>query len=955
MSPKKPINARAKKAAKRISSSPAVKTGSYKKKLKAWLKKRPLTNTLIFLAIIGILLGCLIGVGVLAYFSQDLPDPDRIMERKVIQSTKIYDRTGEILLYDIHGEEQRTLMSLEDIPEQVKQATIALEDKNFYEHKGISLAGIVRSAWKNVTTGSRVGGSTITQQFIKNAILTTEKSYSRKIKEVILSYQIERKFTKDQILQLYLNEIPYGSTAYGIEAASQLYLKKSVKDVTLAEACALASLPRAPSAYSPWTQPERLKVRQEYCLDLMAEQSYITEDEAEEAKAIELNFVDRQENILAPHFVMYVRELLEEKYSAKLVEEGGLKVITTLDMDKQKVAEEAVVNGVARNESRYNATNAALVSVDTKTGEILAMVGSRDYFDLEHDGNVNVTTRLRQPGSSFKPVVYATAFAKGYTPQTMLFDLVTTFPTETAPYIPHNYDLGARGPVSMKMALAGSLNIPAVKTLYLAGLETVLDQAEKLGYTTFGERDRFGLSLVLGGGEVTLLEHVSAFATFAREGLRYPTTPILRIEDSDGGLVEEHKVEEERALDEQAARQINDILSDNGARAYVFGGSNDLIISGRPIAAKTGTTNDYRDAWTLGYTPSIAAGVWAGNNDNSEMARGAAGAVVAAPIWNEYMTRVLEGQPVEDFQKPEPAGANKAVLSGQIDILVPRKVDKVTGQAIPEDCSSYPSEFIEERELKETHTILHFVNKDDPLGPAPATQDDPMYGSWEAAVEQWAFGQGYLTEEYEYADCHLRDPDKMPNITILNPSSVEDVTSETFTIQVKASGSRAVKQVEYYIDNVLIGTVTDSPYSLKYTTSLQNGIHKLQAKVIDAVDNHQTADVDFNLQIKKVSTSISLTSPSSGQSLSASSFPVSLSALATDSEGVTQVRFFYYNLDSPSAAPNAVTTITDITGETVSTTWATAPAAGDYGLYADMRTGMGSIVRSDTVNISITN
>lgn len=923
-------------------------------KIFKWWRGHRWLRILVLGGVICFLLGCIALIGAFAYFSRDLPNPDRIMERKVVESTKIYDRTGETLLYDIHGQEQRTIINLEEIPEYVKQTTIVLEDKDFYRHKGFSLTDILRAGWVNITRGGKVqGGSTITQQFIKNSILTSEKKYTRKIKEIILAYQLERKFNKDQILKLYLNEIPYGSTAYGIEAAANIYFGKKAKDLNLAEAAVLASLPKAPSYYSPWTHLDRLKARQEHCLDLMVEQNYLTKDQAGAAKAEKLNFREKRENIIAPHFVMYVKELLEEKYGTKTVETGGLKVITTLDLNKQRIAEEAIVNGVTKNESKYRATNAALISLDPKTGEILAMVGSKDYFDTEHDGNVNVTLSPRQPGSSFKPVVYATAFSKGYTPQTMLFDLVTVFPTEGQPYIPHNYDLGARGPISMKRALAGSLNIPAVETLYLAGIDKVLDQAEKMGYTTFKDRQRFGLALVLGGAEVKLLDHASAFTVFAREGLKHDVSPILRIEDVTGKVVEQHDPHEERVLDEQVARQINDILSDNNARAYIFGGISYLTVKGRPVAVKTGTTNDYRDAWTLGYTPSIVTGVWAGNNDNSEMVRGADGSVVAAPIWNEYMSKVLEGTPVEEFREPDPVKANKPILAGEIDTMIKKKVDKITGKLIPDDCKDYPKEFIEERELRETHTILYYVNKDDPQGSAPENPEaDPMYKTWEDAVQNWAKENGYWTKDYEVEDCHFRDKEKQPFVQILFPSSGGTISSKTFTIKVQVSGERAIKRVEYYLNNKLIGQATNSPFNFEYTTNLANGIYSLKAIVYDEVDNHSSNEINFNLLVDQQSAIAQVTRPVNGQSFTVADFPLTLTAQALDPEGVAQVSFYYYNLETLSSNHQLISTLTSVK-ETAVANWSTAPEPGDYGIYIIVESTTGRSRKSEVVRITI--
>ncbi|MDD5110830.1 MAG: transglycosylase domain-containing protein, partial [Patescibacteria group bacterium] len=509
---------------KKIGARVANTIRSQRQHPKRWrriaIRLLPAFGILIVVGIIGIVI-------MFAVISRDLPDPNKVIDRTVAQSTKIYARDGTTLLYDIHGDIQRTLVQIEDVPEIMKQATVAVEDQNFYSHQGFDLGGIVKAVCHEVFGNlgglcPQRGGSTITQQFVKNAILTTEHSYVRKIKELILAYQLEKKFSKDQILQMYFNEIPFGSTLYGVEAAAQSFFGKSVRNVTLAEAAFLAAIPNRPTYYSPYgNNTDALSARIHLILNEMVKQGYITEAEAAEAKTVNLFDYLRPANqsLTSPHFVMYVRELLAEKYGEVEAEQGGLKVITTLNIDKQRIAEEVVKKYADQNAARYNASNAALVSLDTKTGQILAMVGSKDYDDVSIDGNVNVVLRPRQPGSSFKPVVYATAFDKGYTPETVLFDVVTAFKTDAADYTPHNYDLKEHGPVSMRQALAGSLNIPAVKTLYLAGIKDVLATASDLGYTTLNDQGRFGLSLVLGGGEVTLLEHTAAFATFAREGI----------------------------------------------------------------------------------------------------------------------------------------------------------------------------------------------------------------------------------------------------------------------------------------------------------------------------------------------------------------------------------------------------------------------------------------------------
>ena len=700
--------------------------------------------------------GLLLAIGVFAYYAKDLPSPGKLNKRQVVESTKIYDRTGEHLLYEIHGEEKRTAIPLDQMSEIVRAATIAAEDQTFYQHYGVQFKAIARAAIYDLL-GRKVsqGGSTITQQLIKNTVLTPERTFTRKVKEVILSVELEQRFSKDEILEMYLNEIPYGSNAYGVQAAAQTFFGKDAKDLKLAESALLASLPKAPTYYSPYgSHLDELKDRQEYVLDQMQKMGYITADQAASAKEFDVLTEIRpfQESIQAPHFVMYVKEQLVNEYGEKQVEEGGMKVYTTLDWEKQQIAEEAVKRGVAANIPKYRATNAALTAIDPKTGQILAMVGSRDYFDKSIDGNVNVAIRDRQPGSSFKPYVYATAFKKGYTPNTVIFDAETNFGTKDQPYTPQDYDNKTRGPVKMKEALAMSLNIPAVKTLYLAGVDNSINTAQSMGITTLKNRGRYGLALVLGGGEVKLVDHVNAFGTFATGGIRHDKTAILKITDSKGSVLEEYKnTAGEKVLDTDICAQIDAILSDNHLRSPIFGSNSPLRFDDRPVAAKTGTTNEWRDAWTVGYTPSLVAGVWAGNNNNAPMAAGADGVFVAAPIWREFMDKALANTAIERFPEAKEIKTGKPVLDGTIngeekDTLVCKiKKDKYclpSGDSCPDGTDEKKKKFFS------AHEILFWVDKDNPRGVIPKNpQKDPQFDAWEKGVQKWGEKNDLKTQD----------------------------------------------------------------------------------------------------------------------------------------------------------------------------------------------------------------
>jgi 1A family penicillin-binding protein len=661
-----------------------------------------------------------------------IPAMDDLEERRISHSTKIYDRTGEILLYDLSQDVKREVIPLEDISPYVQKATIAIEDKDFYKHNGVKISSFMRAVLVNLTSLSfKQGGSTITQQVVKNSILTKDKTPTRKIKEWILAAKLEKTLTKDEILAFYLNEIPYGGNLYGVEEATESFFGKSAKDLTLAEAAYIAALPKAPSFYSPYGQnKEKLDERKNLVLKEMLSLGYITEEEYQTALSEKVEFKPRQNtgSIKAPHFVFFVIDQLAERYGEDAVQNGGFKVITSLDYEIQVEAEAIAKKYGQINEERFKGKNNATVVIDPKTGEILAMVGSRDYFDDNIEGNFNVATAHRQPGSAFKPIVYANLFNKGYTPETILFDVPTQFSTACSPdnmtsengcYAPNNYDDKFRGPVTLRNALAQSLNIPAVKALYLAGIKSSIAYARDMGITSLEDSDRFGLSLVLGGGEVSLLELTSAYSVFANDGVRNPYTPIIRVESGDGELIEEITPVPKRVVTEQVARDISSILSDNVARAPLYGPSSALYIGGRDVAVKTGTTNDYRDAWIIGYTPNIVVGSWVGNNDNSPMDRKLSGLIVA-PLWRELMDEVLPKLPSESFIPPviETEGL-KPVLRG----------DWLAGAS----------------NTSNVHSILYWVDKNNPRGAIPSNpSNDPQFRSWEYGVQRWAASQVYV-------------------------------------------------------------------------------------------------------------------------------------------------------------------------------------------------------------------
>lgn len=665
---------------------------------------------------------CFLAVSFLfIYYARELPRPEKFTERQFIQSTKIYDRSGTHLLYELYGEEKRTIVILGIIPEHLKQAVIATEDADFYQHPGIDVKSMFRAVladfklWKPAQ-----GASTIPQQLIRSTFLTREKTVERKAKEIILALELSRRYSKEQILEWYLNQIPFGSNCYGVEAASQTFFNKPVQDITLAQAALLAALIHAPSYLSPYGQHrDELLARKDYVLDRMVGSNYITREQAGEAKEQSLEFAKILAPIKAPHFVMYVKEELEKQYGEDFLKEKGLRIFTSLDWDLQELAEKAVGEQAEINE-HYHGFNASLVSINPKNGDILAMIGSKDWFSVSYpegcspgrdclfDPKINVALQERQPGSAFKPFAYLRAFQKGYTPDTMLWDVRTNFGVWGAQsYIPEDYDGRFRGPITFRQALAQSINIPSVKALYLAGIDSTIELAHNLGISTLNRGSSFyGLSLVLGGGEVKLLDMVSSYGVFATEGLRVPPRAIIKIEDSQGNLIAENKKTPKRILQAEPVRLLNNILSDNKARAPMFGLHSVLFIDGWQLAVKTGTTQNYKDGWTIGYSPSLVTGVWAGNNNGAPMAK-EPGVVLAGPIWNNFMKEAILKYPKQNFTEPESVLTEKPVLNGVI----------------------------------QGHSILHYVSKDDPQGPPPLNpKSDPQYERWEKGILDWALG-----------------------------------------------------------------------------------------------------------------------------------------------------------------------------------------------------------------------
>ncbi len=812
---------------------------------------------LIFLGLIIILFG---------YYAKDLPSPGKINSRISEQSTQIFDRNGK-LLYEIHGNENRILVDWGDIPQSVKDATVAIEDKNFYKHRGFDARRILGSTFYNIINRDLVGqgGSTITQQYVKNALLTNEKTYSRKIKEVILAIMIEQMYSKEDILKMYLNEVPYGSNAYGIQTAAKTYFDKDAGKLTLEESALLAAITQAPSYFSPYGQhKDELLKRKDLVLDQMAAQGYITEEQASESKKQEIALSNNQYGkITAPHFVMYVKEKLVEKYGEEMVNEGGLKVFTSLDLEKQNLAEAAVRENVDRNYAAYNDSNASLVAMDPKTGQILAMVGSKDFFDQDIDGNVNVALMGRQPGSSFKPFIYATLFqSDSWGPGSTFWDLKTDF---GGGYNPNNYSGRFSGPVSVRYALGNSLNIPAVKALYIAGVKESLNTATAMGISTLTNPEQYGLSLVLGSGEVKLLDMTSAYGVFANKGVKKEATWYVKIEDSKGKVLDEYKeTPGKRVLDEQVSYLISNILSDDSARAVTFGTGSKLTLPNRPVAAKTGTTDNYKDAWTLGYTPSLVAGVWAGNNDGTPMTS-AGGSIAAAPIWNQFMKNALASSPVEQFARPSGIKnvtvdtitgkkPNTATTSTRTDLFPSWykiaetdgssfKIDTMSNKLATDNCPA---------ELVETITQIKIT--------AEIPNTDASYSRWQAPISAWAASQGLATTDYPVPteNCDLHTGKDLPKINITSPSDGDNV-EDPITVNLFVDAPKGVKEVVVSVDNKsYLASKMKNGNGYTANIPVSSGSHAIIATVKDTV--LQTAQSKtIMIKVKTASPSVTTT------------------------------------------------------------------------------------------------
>jgi penicillin-binding protein 1C len=801
-----------------------------------------------------------------------LPDLSSFDSRKVTESTKIYDRTGKVLLYDLHDDVKRTILPSEEISPFIKNATVAIEDEDFYHHHGIKITSIVRAVLANLVSARySQGGSTITQQVVKNTLLTKDKTISRKLKEWVLAWKLDKALPKDAILTSYLNENPYGGSMYGVEEASRQFFAKDAKDVTLAEAAYLAAIPQATTYFSPYgTHLKDLEERKNLVLKKMLDLHFIDQKQFDAAKAERVAFQKQDTHgIKAPHFVFFVKDWLEKTLGEDDLAAAGYKIITTLDLDLQEKAEDLVKATALKNEKDFNAQNAALVAIDPQTGDILSLVGSRDYFDKAIDGQFDVAVASnRQPGSTMKPIIYATAFEKGYTPETVVFDLPTSFsttcdldgkpldPNSTEKcFMPGNYDEKFRGPITFRNALAQSINVPAVKVFYLAGVRDALSLAKDMGITSLGDSNQYGLSLVLGAGEISLLEMTSAYGTFANDGDHIPYRPVLQVFDSKGNEVKLPQARDEKVLPENVAREISDVLSDNAARTPAYGPNSVLYFPNRDVAVKTGTTNDSRDAWTVGYTPNLVVGVWAGNNDNSPMVKKVAGQIVA-PMWSSFMHQALDRVPDERFTPPtypDPSTV-KPIMKGIWQGGETYTIDTFSGKLATADT---PPEARKEVAIQSVHSILYWVDKSDPLGPRPSNpENDSQFERWETPVRKWALENGYADQTSaivptQYDDVHIGTSPFTVFIQNLDQSKTYR-PDDSLSLIVGSSGRYQLAKATLYINDAFIQTIDRQPFIFRFSPKDLSGLreqNRVRIVGYDSVFDKQEATADLNVAL----------------------------------------------------------------------------------------------------------
>lgn len=814
-------------------------------------------------AIVGIIGFVFIGyVGALilfAWYGRDLPQPGKLSESRG-NSTIFYDRNGKVI-YEMYQDKNRVPVDSKDIPDTLKQATVAIEDKRFYEHKGVSEFGIARAAIMSAL-GRPQGGSTITQQLIKTVLLSSERTLPRKIKEAILASQVEKKYTKDEILTMYLNEAPYGGSYYGVGSAADAYFGKQPKDLTLVESAVLAGLPQNPPAYSPFIGKKDLwKGRAKDVLRRMREEEYITKDqeEAAVAKLDKLKFSAPNEKINAAHFVFYVKDLIEKEYGAGIISQG-VKVKTTLDLDLQEKAQEIVKDEIEKLKD-YKVGNGALVAMQPQTGEIIAYVGSYDYNNTEYGKFDVVSLAHRQPGSTLKPIEYATAFKKGYTPATVIMDVKTTFPNQGGEdYVPENYDLKYRGPVQIRFALGNSLNVPAVKMLAMIGLRDFLQQAYDMGLTSLEPTqkniDNLGLSASLGGGETTLIGLVNAYSVFANEGTRMEPSAILEITDFNGKKIYKKKEEKgKQVLSKEISFLISHILSDNNARYDTFGASSALVIPGKTVAVKTGTTNDKRDNWAVGYTKDIALAVWVGNNDNSQMNQKiASGITGASPIWHNVMIQLLKKYKDGIPDKPDKVKAVTidSYLGGLPKDGYPTRSEYFIEGSDPTEVSPFYKKLkISKANGKLANDVEIKSGNYDEKDYIYVTETDPVstdgVNRWQEAIDAWAREQ--TDDKFHYPTETSDNSSDNVVVNIKSPNNESTVDSNDVEVKANITSGEAIKRVKIFINDEEKKSLDGNNGSISEKFNLPDGKYVIKVQAWNEKD--KSGDSTIKIGVKQ--------------------------------------------------------------------------------------------------------
>jgi len=803
--------------------------------------------TAAFVLFIFMLVGASIAFG---FFARNLPSPNKLSDHNFNQSTMIYDRNG-VLLYNVFGNQNRTLVTLDKVPADLRNATVAVEDKHFYQHRGFDIYGYLRAVKELVIDHKLTGGSTLTQQLVKNALLSPERTVTRKIKEFILSVQIERRYGKDEILQMYLNEVPYGGTAWGVEAASNQYFGKHTWELNLVECAILAGLPQQPTAYSPFGLDSKAYIdRTKTVLRRMREDGHITKDQETKAvKALpEVKFASFGEGIKAPHFSIHVKNLLEEKYGPKLVQEGGLRVTTSLDLNLQNMAQKAVTDQVAA-EKYLTVSNGAAVIEDVKTGEILAWVGSKDYFAKDIPGQFDIVSQaIRQPGSALKPFNYLTGFEKGYAnPATMFIDQRTDF---GGGYKPGNYDDREHGPLPVRIALGNSYNIPAVKMLAVNGVENVINTLKRFGVTTLNDPSQYGLSLTLGGGAIKLIELTNAYAILGNQGKVVSPQVILKVTDSNGKVIEELKPpkDQKQATDPEHAYLINNILSDPTAKYMGYGSYWAHLLNFRPdVAVKTGTSEQKIDNWTFGYSPAYVVGTWVGNNDNSPMNPAlSSGITGAAPIYRTIATNLWNGKKVESWNRP----AN--VVDAKVDALTGMKPGKYSGALKTELFVKWQVPTQEDdmhQELRICTPSGLIANAScEAAGLATTKQFLAMYDPYtKMFMPSFRYCSGGCPPTTTDTGTYTPTADKL-SVVIVSPQDNAKVTPD-FTVSTKLAGPNSIVAFEFYLDNVLKKTINSPPSTASFTfNNVSLGDHIIKVKAYDSAGDSISESINIKVQ-----------------------------------------------------------------------------------------------------------